>query len=98
MLIRGEPLPSCATTPIEIDKLSAANKTANLRRGCNPNSQTSYSVNQNRRGGVLPSNVHEAIRQRDGFTGFRYDLLVAATFVRAGFRVEPEDETEIVRI
>ena len=33
----------------------------------------------------------ERLRRREQFTGARYELLVAATFVRAGFRVEPED-------
>ena len=36
----------------------------------------------------------ERLRQRDGFIGFRYELLVAATFVRAGFSVKPEDESD----
>jgi hypothetical protein len=38
--------------------------------------------------------IVERLRQRDGFIGFRYELLIAATFVRAGFLVEPEDETD----
>jgi SEC-C motif len=32
------------------------------------------------------------LRSRDGFAGVRYELLVAAAFVRAGFEIEPEDE------
>jgi hypothetical protein len=38
--------------------------------------------------------IVDRLRQRDGFIGFRYELLVAATFARAGFQVDPEDETD----
>jgi len=36
----------------------------------------------------------DRLRRRNDFVGVRYELLVAATFVRAGFQVEPEDETD----
>ena len=36
--------------------------------------------------------IVERLKRRDAFSGVRYELLVAATFVRAGFSVEPEDE------
>lgn len=37
--------------------------------------------------------VVNRLRLRDAFVGVRYELLVAATFVRAGFSVKPEDES-----
>jgi hypothetical protein len=50
-----------------------------------------YVVRQNIR---FQERIIERLRQRDGFVGFRYELLVAAAIVRAGFHVEPEDETD----
>jgi hypothetical protein len=38
--------------------------------------------------------VLDRLRRRNDFVGVRYELLVAATFVRAGFQVEPEDESD----
>jgi SEC-C motif-containing protein len=37
--------------------------------------------------------IVDRLRLRDSFAGVRYELLVAATFVRAGFSVKPEDES-----
>lgn len=37
--------------------------------------------------------IIDRLRLRDSFTGIRYELLVAATFVRAGFKVAPENES-----
>ena len=36
--------------------------------------------------------ILERLKRRDAFSGIRYELLVAATFVRAGFSIEPEDD------
>lgn len=36
--------------------------------------------------------IVERLKRRDHFSGVRYELLVAATFARAGFSIEPEDE------
>jgi SEC-C motif-containing protein len=53
-----------------------------------------YDLHTIRQNIAFQERIVERLRQRDGFTGFRYELLVAATFVRAGFRVKPEDETD----
>jgi hypothetical protein len=36
----------------------------------------------------------DRLRRREHFVGVRYELLVAAAFVRAGFQVDPEDESD----
>jgi hypothetical protein len=36
--------------------------------------------------------IIERLKRRDNFVGVRYELLVAATFVRAGFSIEPEED------
>lgn len=41
--------------------------------------------------------IIERLKGRDPFVGIRYELLVAATFVRAGFSIEPEDEASTKR-
>lgn len=41
----------------------------------------------------LQARIIDRLRSRSDFAGVRYELLVAATFVRANFAVEPEDET-----
>jgi len=38
--------------------------------------------------------IVERLRLRDSFEGVRYELMVAATFVRAGFKVRPEDDSK----
>ena len=48
-----------------------------------------YVVRNNVR---FQEDIIERLRRRDHFAGVRYELLVAAAFVRAGFSVEPEDE------
>jgi hypothetical protein len=53
-----------------------------------------YDLHTIRQNIDFQARIVERLRQRDGFAGFRYELLVAATFVRAGFRVQPEDETD----
>lgn len=42
----------------------------------------------------LQALVIDRLRRRNDFAGVRYELLVAATFVRANFAIEPEDETD----
>lgn len=42
----------------------------------------------------LQARIIDRLRCRGDFVGVRYELLVAATFVRANFAVEPEDETD----
>lgn len=37
------------------------------------------------------ANMIDRLRRRNDFVGVRYELLVAATFVRAGFQVEPDE-------
>jgi hypothetical protein len=48
-----------------------------------------YIVRDNVR---FQESIVERLKRRDSFSGMRYELLVAATFVRAGFSLEPEDE------
>lgn len=50
-----------------------------------------FIVRQNTR---FQDDIIERLRRHDGLAGVRYELLVAATFVRAGFTVEPEDESD----
>lgn len=45
----------------------------------------------------LQDDVVARLRQADQFHGARYELFVAATFVRAGFDFEYEDETDTTR-
>jgi hypothetical protein len=40
------------------------------------------------------ASIVDRLRRREAFAGVRYELLVAETFVRANFAVEPEDETD----
>jgi len=42
----------------------------------------------------LQDDVLQRIRKKDQFRGARYELLVTATFIRAGFDVEFEDESD----
>src|SRR4051812_21370619 len=49
-----------------------------------------YIVKDNIR---FQTQILDRLRRREHFAGVRYELLVAATFVRAGFQVEPEDES-----
>lgn len=42
----------------------------------------------------LQTQIIDRLRRRSDFAGVRYELLVAATFVRANFAVEPDDETD----
>jgi hypothetical protein len=42
----------------------------------------------------LHARVIDRLQRRSDFAGVRYELLVAATFVRANFAVEPDDETD----
>jgi hypothetical protein len=42
----------------------------------------------------LQARIIDRLRSRGDFAGVRYELLVAATFVRANFVVEPEDESD----
>ena len=37
--------------------------------------------------------IVERLRRREHFAGVRYELLVAAIFARAGFQVDPDDES-----
>jgi hypothetical protein len=50
-----------------------------------------FIVRQNIR---FQEGILERLRRRDDFAGVRYELLVAVTFVRAGFAVEPENEAD----
>jgi hypothetical protein len=50
-----------------------------------------FIIKQNTR---FQENIIERLRNHNDFAGVRYELLVAATFVRAGFSVEPEDESD----
>jgi hypothetical protein len=50
-----------------------------------------YVVRQNV---PFQENVIDRLRQANDFVGTRYELLVAATFARAGFKIEPEDESD----
>jgi hypothetical protein len=52
-----------------------------------------YVVRDNTR---FQEQMIDRLRRREHFAGGRYELLVAATFVRAGFQVEPEDESSPV--
>tara|TARA_R110000823_G_C15902677_1_gene497085 strand:- start:478 stop:1632 length:1155 start_codon:yes stop_codon:yes gene_type:complete len=42
----------------------------------------------------LQAEVIKRLKNRDGYQGARYELTVAATFIRAGFDIEHEDETD----
>ena len=50
-----------------------------------------YVLNDHRK---LQKEVMERVRKRPEFRGARYELLVAATFIRAGFDFKFEDETD----
>jgi hypothetical protein len=50
-----------------------------------------FIVRQNVR---FQKEIVERLRSHIDFAGVRFELLVAATFVRAGFKVEPEDESD----
>lgn len=47
--------------------------------------------------GKLQSEVLRRLRRPDQFRGARYELFVAATFIRAGFEINYEDETDSTR-
>ncbi len=47
--------------------------------------------------GKLQSAVLRRLRQADQFNGARYELFVAATFIRAGFDIDYEDERDATR-
>lgn len=44
--------------------------------------------------GRIESRLLKRLRHRDQFQGARYELFVTATFIRAGFKVTPEDESD----
>jgi hypothetical protein len=44
--------------------------------------------------GLLAPKLLERLRNKDQFQGARYELYVYTAFVRAGFDIEPEDETD----
>jgi hypothetical protein len=53
-----------------------------------------YDLYVLRDNGKLQDEVVQRIRQRDQFYGARYELFVAATFIRAGFDFAYEDESD----
>jgi hypothetical protein len=53
-----------------------------------------YVVRQNTR---FQEELIEQLRRREHFSGKRYELLVAAVFARAGFQIDPEDESKTAR-
>lgn len=56
-----------------------------------------YDMYALRHHGKLQDEVVRRLRKDDQFYGARYELFVAATFVRAGFDVEYEDESDATR-
>lgn len=53
-----------------------------------------YDLYVLRNNGKLQSEVVQRLRHRDQFHGARYELFVAATFIRAGLQFEYDDETD----